>query len=1178
MAPDVAFEVLQTLDGDALFFSIGTDHVFYVTRELRASQTGWTKIDLSSMLSKNHAGAAVAAKSFTLSQNPQTLAFDLALVVTVAGADFLYLSLNNSNKAGAWGSGVKWTMIPFDAAGAKAPNPLTIADVYLLNIPAVDATGSPAFQVCFVDILRSATDPLKLLDRYYIQPRSAPSSAPQWVRQTLAVDLAAGSISSCLGHRTDDYVPGIYTFGTIGNKRELIFTPQYNYFRPAVAPNTALLTLPAGATAVASALNSAGDTNLFVAATAGLYLFTPDNQGNEATASLVVPASNIGSNNILAGVSSLAASTVGSRTVVWGINAQGGLFHVCCSAGSEATTSAWSTPIPLSSGVERFAFYLNTKASNNVVFAHLSGQQLLQLTQDPVTTNWARRNILLPATAVNDMIQYNSFTSHIRITNDNGVPAPNTPVMLTSISPVTVYINDVYYVLTPDVPIKATADFAGTVTVVQETQSITAVNFKITIPGPPSVSASIDPLSKAMQKLSSIKSGDDLSNVQITTATGTRQSLVPTSVQPSDKNAAASAILQLLKVKDTLPVDGSPKTALLAKAAVAPHLLAAVPASKPLPSWSVTCGKNGFNYQEGDAALQRLGIPKPNKSLALMSSSLTTGSFDLGSSIEILGGDLWNYLKQGLQFIESFAVQEFEGFYHFCVKLGNKVYNAILDCVSAVVGAVEFVFNQIKVFFEDLVAWLGYLFAWDDIKRTHKVLKNILKLYARRAITSIDSLETSINNAFISLEDKVNAWAGVKDPGETIGTKQMTSSSVPGSNSPQSNWALHHVKNGTSSADTPYSQPNKTSSALDQVLQDLEGLVTQEGEFIKTTITQIRTQVVDNFSSLTPIQVIQKLIAIISDLVLKSARNLIVKIVDVIKIIATGLLDLLDAPLHIPILSSIYKQISGDDLTILDLICLIGAIPTTIIFKLTGGSTPYPDNPHTKAIISAPDFATLSKVLTNPNPLPSTQKLAFAKVQAAAGGQPVAPTTEAITTAALNFSAYFASGAVAWFAVAKRASPVPSPLTRYLAAGSYLMYVAPNFPSSWPPPTTWEAIMNDVVTLVSIGKTFADNTAYLSSNPKWNDYISPSLESVINIVWFFPPCFQIVANSAPKDSDWLSLASNMSFDLGGTLTLFTSEKVTGVEVAAAVFVVAEALTLGYGVLCCGAGAAVLKGN
>jgi hypothetical protein len=139
MAPDMAFEVIQTPEGDALFFSIGTDRVFYVTREIRETQTGWSRVDLSSTLSSQHGNVAVTAKSFSISQNAQTMQFDAALIITVAGADFLYLSLNHPNTADAWASGVTWTVIPFDAAKVTAPKLLTIADVYLMNIPSTDS-------------------------------------------------------------------------------------------------------------------------------------------------------------------------------------------------------------------------------------------------------------------------------------------------------------------------------------------------------------------------------------------------------------------------------------------------------------------------------------------------------------------------------------------------------------------------------------------------------------------------------------------------------------------------------------------------------------------------------------------------------------------------------------------------------------------------------------------------------------------------------------------------------------------------------------------------------------------------------------------------------------------------------------------------------------------------------
>src|SRR5262245_29557564 len=91
MAPDLVFEVLQSQDGEALSFSIGTDNIFYLTREVTETSTGWNKIDLSSALSSQHGGAVVAGKTFSVAQNAQTLGIDLVLVLTVGGVDFLYL-------------------------------------------------------------------------------------------------------------------------------------------------------------------------------------------------------------------------------------------------------------------------------------------------------------------------------------------------------------------------------------------------------------------------------------------------------------------------------------------------------------------------------------------------------------------------------------------------------------------------------------------------------------------------------------------------------------------------------------------------------------------------------------------------------------------------------------------------------------------------------------------------------------------------------------------------------------------------------------------------------------------------------------------------------------------------------------------------------------------------------
>src|SRR5689334_9821627 len=102
MTAGLSFAVIQSPEGRSIFFSIGTDGVLYATREVTAtSTTGWTRADLSSSLAKGDF-ATMKAKSFALCQNPESLAFDLALVVTAGDSDHLFVSLGNANNENMW--------------------------------------------------------------------------------------------------------------------------------------------------------------------------------------------------------------------------------------------------------------------------------------------------------------------------------------------------------------------------------------------------------------------------------------------------------------------------------------------------------------------------------------------------------------------------------------------------------------------------------------------------------------------------------------------------------------------------------------------------------------------------------------------------------------------------------------------------------------------------------------------------------------------------------------------------------------------------------------------------------------------------------------------------------------------------------------------------------------------
>ena len=327
----------------------------------------------------------------------------------------------------------------------------------------------------------------------------------------------------------------------------------------------------------------------------------------------------------------------------------------------------------------------------------------------------------------------------------------------------------------------------------------------------------------------------------------------------------------------------------------------------------------------------------------------------LATSTKVAVEDFIAFIKRAFEKVVDYVIHFAQDAWHFIVQIGDSIYHAILDTVHTVMNAVEYVFNTIKVKSEELVQWLGFIFSWDDIKRTHKVLHYVMRSKAQSFIDSIDVYEKSMDNLFDDLENKVNDWAGVTDPRQTLGShKQAVNAkkSAAGADSPQSNWAVHHTQSGVGVAQTKTKLQAADVSGLNKVFEELEAFVTDEVEIIKAAVQQIKVQVIDQIDNLTPVQAVKMILGIAAALGLKTAKNLIGKLLELFKVIAQGVLNALDAPLSILILSPLYKQITGSELSFLDLVCLIAAIPGTIIFKLANGYAPFPDDASVQAITS----------------------------------------------------------------------------------------------------------------------------------------------------------------------------------------------------------------------------------
>jgi hypothetical protein len=1111
MGPQHDFQVLQTLEGDALFFSIGDNGVFYMTREARASESGWDRINLCHTLPKGHSNAATgSAKAFAVSQNPQNLAVDVALVLTQGGSDSLYISKNNPTTTDHWRERVSWIPIPFDSTSIPVPSSLQIVDLYMMTMP---SEGGPGTLTCFVDILRAHSDGFQFLDRYNIEP----DLTVKWVKHTLPNNVEAGSISSCLGRRPEDPVSGIYTFGKIGGSTSLIFTPAKNVWSAHSPPKSARLVHPTRTTSIASTLNKDRCTNLFVAAEGGLYLFQPNQQKEGATPTLVLPSSPVCGTNTFAGTSTLRAGTVGKSTAVWGLNPQQDLVYTTCPTGHEADPKMWSAPIRICSKVLHFAFYLNIKASMNILFAQVEGGKLLQLTQDPGISTWCQRSITLPTTYLDDIVECTTFTSHVRITDDNGMLASEKFVSIRSTQPVSVYINNVYFKLDSSSSVEVKTDATGSLVIIQETNSLPAICLQVICEDQ---TVKLDPQSKLIEKLSTVTSGDVLTKIRITDAQGDTHPLVSPDVSDNDKQVVASCVSQLLKARSTLPSDGSMKATTLETRA---SMLEA-------SYWGVArdTKTNALRYIEGNNSCLSLLFNQTGRS-SLPVVELVAD--DALGAISTAAGDLFNFLRSVWENVESFIVKEINGISQFFARIGGKIYTTVLDCLTAVSDAIEFVFKHINVFFEKLVAWLGFLFNWDDILRTHRVIKNVLRQYTRKLVDEVDNLEDQVHRGFEELKQNIHSWADLPDSGQTVAEQQRNAPEVPGSDSPQCNWALYHTANAFPKIDQNVRYERREASNADGDWQPLINTLDEEKKVIMNTGKQIK-ELAGQIQTMSPIKIIQKIIGISGEFIVGSAENLVLELLEVVKQVIKGIWELLDAPLEIPIISPIYKMITkGDTLSCLDLVSLIAAIPGTIIFKLLTSHTPFPNNPYTRSLSMASSFSEISSLLSEEQSSYYLMSSLQAEKQ-----DTLKLTPYQQLTGVLKLSSVPIGYASLWLGFYNRAVGNTSSQIRGISVALWVANATPAISANFPTPSGWTLFGDGIMTAGFI-KIIVDNSS-LSVRP-WKDYISPIMTAVLGLLGLSPSIGGYIAKKEHKTSDGLALTASIFSSVGSVLYLGT---------------------------------------
>ncbi|MGE7471489.1 hypothetical protein ACQKLX_18750 [Bosea sp. NPDC003192] len=941
-------------NGDPAVFSIGTDDQLWVCFRDPAQPTGWRQVSLGEGLPSD---AKVTAFDTT---QVSTGEYAVALALAPSGdqsSSVVYVSGWSGNDfcATDWSAFAgSWTRrdpdIPLDAAapghGTRPVQGAVAKTILMGNQGSVDKPAA------IIVVVQEGGD----ANHYFVNGDTS-SALWSWAVYPLAENpdrilaIAFGHVSAGAG------VFGTYVLYEIAGTKNL-------HFVGAVAPVADQLpyNLPLDVDPAAQCLAALADpvaqhySNLYVGGAAGVDFYPHQTQTLKAAGGVRII--ELDADNP---IGEIAVAQDSDNISIWMLApSKQTLWYSTGPQPKGKEPGEWSAPIVLLQHVAHISALRQPKRQANQLLCALSDNQLSYQWQDPATTLW--HNVDIPLEDTGAAQEFPSYTSTIHFEDEAQNVMVGMQVAVTSSQWTYATINGYVWELSPDAPVEVRTDAFGNLTIIAPTLTLGTPVYHVQ-PRPQSGSGAgnLNPAAKAIQRLSQIRTGDDL------------RAQFP---ELSKKQAefGAQTISTLTAYIAGLPADGS-------------NVDGSQPASSlPDQIWG------------GDLSSGTLQIPTSNPEVLLVSAPASVGGamrkteFSVIDTVEDIAGDILQALESGIEAIGEFVFSVAKGVLRFAVKIAGRCFHFVVKSIAAALKLINWALHVLAIGLKKLIKWLGFIFDWDDIVETHKVFTNIARQTMKQLEGELPALQRRMDAAFERLLrsiDSIGDHPVLPPEYAALSINQVvTQTTAESANSQGVNAALYSTGG---------------SFACYQLLHGgiLNGPAPGYGTgpeaikaFVEDTLVPTMKAIADEIAAVarTLIHDFEAGTLTFGEIVKLLSKTLVETVLEALKTIADGLfaiagtfLALLDETLfgeiEIPLLTPLYEFVAGGSkMSLVDGLSLLAAIPTTIFYKVVAGEAPFADGSF--GLASANSFDEIIAILAGA--APKARSMAMAPGQAEA--------------------------------------------------------------------------------------------------------------------------------------------------------------------------------------------------
>jgi hypothetical protein len=656
------------------------------------------------------------------------------------------------------------------------------------------------------------------------------------------------------------------------------------------------------------------------------------------------------------------ADSVGETVVLFALDTQSNI------AVAEQSADGWTPLIPLGQKASGFAVIRN--AADPQVLAR-GPDGLFIMSKDPETSEWTREDVLVDVE--NEVHAYNCYSVEVTATDSDGAPLARIAGSLKASASVIVRVNGKGLALEAGTPVDISANGVGVFTIELAIPGLNSPELFISVDGMERGAwVSISPQQEVQPKIKAATVGFETLRAQ-TDRFGNYVVKGEIRDQPFALEQVALGLQRCCEIAQTAGTHLSSFDGPLRQNRF-PDRVRYVPpgeirtgrhlnlAKVPAVSWSLDFSSGGPVYKE----------LTPEEAAAILPEGLFGVSW----------GDIWDGIKSGAAQLKNLVVRvivdpvtklvtAIEAQVTALVEGALQVFRGAVGLLEQAFDVIEGIFAKIKAFLTELINWLSFFFDWNDILRT----KSAIKYNIQQSIVLMDSVllygETQLPAGLRRLASELKQYfQSIKSDiaqQSVNGYKAAHPLPAPFVDGQSHNIVLSNYMDGIGSGEVKPSVARahdaRVSALADSILEQLTALetavpnqpgFTQARDYV-ASLAQGTNQDADTLLTTTLVTILEQLVDLLSS-GLALLASAVEKLFQAIRAVLRLLSSVLEEPIYVPLVSDLYEWLTGDELTAIELMSLLVAVPVTLVYKIIHNAAPF-DNAQELAAFEARNSA-----------------------------------------------------------------------------------------------------------------------------------------------------------------------------------------------------------------------------